>query len=79
MLTDYDILRIPETKDISTIRKAYRKIVKEIHPSQWTFETKRTLNKPSPLRGGVGPNQGQGQKSGEIVPQGILLLQYCGE
>ena len=32
MLTDYDILRIDETRDISVIRKAYRKIVKEIHP-----------------------------------------------
>jgi hypothetical protein len=32
VLTDYDILHIPETKDISIIRKAYRKIVKEIHP-----------------------------------------------
>ena len=50
MLTDYDILCILETKDISTIRKAYRKIVKEIHPSPWTVETKRTLNKSSPLK-----------------------------
>ena len=32
MLTDYDILHIPETHDISTIRKAYRKIAKAIHP-----------------------------------------------
>lgn len=32
MLTDYNILRISATKDISEIRKAYRKIVKEIHP-----------------------------------------------
>ena len=32
MLTDYDILHISETKDISAIRRAYRKIVKEIHP-----------------------------------------------
>ena len=32
MLTDYDILRIAETHDISVIRKAYRKISKEIHP-----------------------------------------------
>ena len=32
MLTDYDILHISETRDISEIRKAYRKIVKEIHP-----------------------------------------------
>lgn len=32
MLTDHDILRISETKDISVIRKAYRELVKEIHP-----------------------------------------------
>jgi curved DNA-binding protein CbpA len=32
MLTDYDILRISETQDISVIRKAYRKLVKDIHP-----------------------------------------------
>lgn len=32
MLTDYDILRISETQDISVIRKAYRKIAKGIHP-----------------------------------------------
>jgi len=32
VLTDYDILRISKTQDVSTIRKAYRKIVKEIHP-----------------------------------------------
>ncbi len=32
MLTDYDILHISETQDISVIRKTYRKIVKEIHP-----------------------------------------------
>ena len=32
MLTDYDILHIPETYDISVIKNAYRKIVKEIHP-----------------------------------------------
>ena len=32
MLTDYDILHISETQDFAVIRKAYRKIVKEIHP-----------------------------------------------
>jgi len=32
MMTDYDILHISETKDISVIKEAYRKIVKEIHP-----------------------------------------------
>ena len=32
MLTDFEILRIPETQDIFVIRKAYRKIAKEIHP-----------------------------------------------
>jgi hypothetical protein len=32
VLTDCEILRIPETRDISKIRRAYRKLVKEIHP-----------------------------------------------
>jgi hypothetical protein len=32
LLTDYQILRIQENADVSTIKSAYRKIVKEIHP-----------------------------------------------
>ena len=32
MLSDYDILCIPETQDITLIQKAYRQRVKEIHP-----------------------------------------------
>ncbi len=32
MLTDYKILRIPENSCFKTIKAAYRKIVKEIHP-----------------------------------------------
>jgi hypothetical protein len=32
MRTDYDVLGITETKDISEIKSAYRKIVKEVHP-----------------------------------------------
>ncbi|MBN1797555.1 MAG: J domain-containing protein [Spirochaetales bacterium] len=40
MLTDYQILRINENADISTIKSAYRKLVKKIHPdvTNATFE-----------------------------------------
>jgi hypothetical protein len=32
VLSDFDILRIAETEDVSLIRKAYRSLVKQIHP-----------------------------------------------
>jgi len=32
MQTDYELLGIAETTDISTIKSAYRRIVKEVHP-----------------------------------------------
>jgi hypothetical protein len=40
MISDFKILRIPENSDLKTIKEAYRKIVKEIHPdvSGNTFE-----------------------------------------
>jgi hypothetical protein len=31
-LSDYDLLGIAETQDTSTIKSAYRKIIKEVHP-----------------------------------------------
>jgi hypothetical protein len=32
MLSDFEILRIPETQDFSRIQKAYKRLIKEIHP-----------------------------------------------
>ena len=36
MLTDYEILGLPEKADLATVRRAYRKRVKEIHPDVTT-------------------------------------------